>query len=77
MARAAAPAAPVVRLDGLVLVGGRHRATFRTDGDSVTVPEGSRIGAQRVTAITPDRVELETPSGETRTVRLGHGAALE
>ncbi len=68
---------PTARLDGLLLVGDRHRATFRTGVASVTVPEGSQLGAQRVAAIAPDRVELVGPAGETRTVRLGHGAALE
>ena len=72
---AAAPA--LARLDGLVLVGGRHHATFRTDDDSVTVPEGSHLGTQRVAAIARDRVELIDPHGDTRTVRLGHHATLE
>src|SRR5262245_23803819 len=37
----APPAGPLARLDGLLLVGGRHRATFQTNDDSITVPEGS------------------------------------
>lgn len=75
--RATAPITPIARLDGLLLVGDRHQATFHTDDDTVTVPEGSHLGAQRIATITRDQVELIGPHGDIRTVRLGHRAALQ
>jgi DNA-binding XRE family transcriptional regulator len=68
---AIAAAAPETRLDGLVLIGRRHRASFRTAGETVTLFEGSRLGAERVATVGPDGVELEGPGGRRR-VPLGH-----
>lgn len=67
----------LARLEGVVMIGEKHRATFRTPAHSVTLSEGSWIGKQRVGAIDPDRVHLVTRSGETRTLHLGHEAVVD
>jgi hypothetical protein len=59
------------------MIGGTHRATFRTDTDSVTVTEGSWLGGRQVGLIGRDHVELMGSSGKPRTVRVGSPTPLE
>jgi hypothetical protein len=68
---------PNARLESIVIIGETPRATFRTHAESLTVTEGSWLGAQQVAFIGVDRVELVSTAGDTQMVRLGSPAPLE
>jgi hypothetical protein len=67
---AAAAAADLPRVSGIILLPGRSRAIFAGAGDGkpVTVTEGDRFGPYVVEAIEPGQVRLSGPDG-TRLLR--------
>ncbi len=69
-APAAAAAADLPRVSGIILLPGRSRAIFAGAGDGkpVTVTEGDRFGPYVVEAIEPGQVRLSGPDG-TRLLR--------
>ena len=78
--QAPAPAlmpAPLARLESIVMIGGTHRATFRTETAFVTVTEGGWLGGRQVGLIRTDHVELVNGAGKTRTVRAGSPTLLD
>lgn len=69
-AAAAAAAADLGRVAGIILLPGRSRAIFAGSGDGkpITVAEGDRLGPYVVEAISPGQVRLSGPDG-TRLLR--------
>jgi hypothetical protein len=65
------------RLEGVTLLGDVRTATFRTDGDAVSLVEGEMIGTQRAERVRGDGVDLRDAAGELHAVKLGDTVAVE
>jgi len=72
-----APAPPQARLEGVTLLGEVRTATFRTDGDTISLAEGETIGTQLAERVRGDGVDLRDAAGQLHTVKLGDTVAVE
>jgi len=59
------------RLEGVTVLGGVRSATVRTNGDTVTVREGDRLGDHQIVRINGRGIEVADAAGARRTVLLG------
>ncbi len=72
------PAPPrLARLEGVMVLGGDRRATFRVGDERVTVGEGETIGGRRTSHIDAEGVELVDASGTVQALRVGNELPLD